>query len=438
MASADVMRKELSELASADLIFMLSEHGVPLETMHVLAKRGVKTVGRLAALEDKRDVFRKTIAELADINPEAGIEGNMIVTDLVQAWEAANHTVKAELETKASHNASGSDIPLPIPKRTYNAMEAAYKEQYGKLKDTAAPGLPLMALTLDMVENNAPHAEPLANVASEADGEDDLVFDVHDPKGAVRSVHRKIKKVAQPAGPEELRRRYAVLENAFLYAQLKHSANRWLAEFSRGDYAALAEYLLGDEVLNLDAAKETNTPVPWATVLKYEYQIRKKAMELIKDSGMGLRTSIRTAIADQELRNLHFINRITLGAGGRKRGAADDDTWKPKKWGKEPTGDWTGKGNWSKKGKTKGKGKGAGKPRGGKGKVDRGATWKGGFQIVAKTPDELPICFAFNWQGCDGSCGMIHCCRIAGCYDKHPMWQHGGWTGGAPQAKEKE
>ena len=62
MASADDMRKELALLANADLVFMMSEHGVPLETMHILAKRGVKTVGRLAALEDKRDVFRKTIS----------------------------------------------------------------------------------------------------------------------------------------------------------------------------------------------------------------------------------------------------------------------------------------------------------------------------------------------------------------------------------------
>ena len=431
MAGADEMRKELAQLADADLIFMMSEHNVPLATMHTLAKRGVKTIGRLAALEDNRGEFRTTITELADINMQVmGVEGKMIVTDLIQVWEAANHTVKAELETKASHAASGADIPLPIPKRTYNAMEAAFKEQNGKLKDTAAPGLPLMALTLDMVETNAPYAEPLANVASKADGEDDLVFDVHDPRGAVRSVHRKIKKVPVPTGPEDLRRRYAVLENALLYAQLKHSANRWLAEFGRGDFADLAEYLLGDEVLNLEAAKETNTPVPWATILKYEYQIRKKAMDIVKDEGKGLRTAIKQAMTDTELRNMHFINRITLGSGGKKRGSPGDDTWKNNG---QPKGDPTGKGAWKNKGKAKGKGKGAGKNRGGKGKADRTVVWKGGLQVVAKTPDELPICFAYNWQGCDGSCGMIHACRVAGCCDKHPMYEHKGWTGGVPQ-----
>ena len=54
MANADEMRKELALVADADLIFMMSEHNVPLDTMHKLAKRGVKTIGRLAALEDNR------------------------------------------------------------------------------------------------------------------------------------------------------------------------------------------------------------------------------------------------------------------------------------------------------------------------------------------------------------------------------------------------
>ena len=157
MANQDEMRRELAKLADADLIFMLSEHGIPLEVQHKMAKRGLKSIGRYAALEDKREAFRETIAAIAEIDVKDNpVDSKIMLSDLVQAWEAANHTVKAELESKASHAASGSDIPLPIPKRTYHAMEAAFKEQNGKIKDSAAPGLPLMALTLDMVESNAP------------------------------------------------------------------------------------------------------------------------------------------------------------------------------------------------------------------------------------------------------------------------------------------
>ena len=183
--------------------------------------------------------------------------------------------------------------------------------------------------------------------------------------------------------------------------------------------------------MNLEAAKETNTPIPWATILKYEYQIRKRAMDLVKDEGKGLRTALKLAMADTELRNMHFINRITLGSGGRKRTAPGDDTYKGR-W--QVKGDTSGKGAW-KSSKAKGKGKGNGK-KGGKGKSNS-AVWKGNLQVVAKTPDELPICFAFNWQGCDGSCGMFHCCRVMGCCDKHPMYEHEGWTGGPPPGLKK-
>ena len=45
------------------------------------------------------------------------------------------------------------------------------------------------------------------------------------------------------------------------------------------------------------------------------------------------------------------------------------------------------------------------------------------------TPENRYICYTFNdHRGCDGSCGMVHCCRVKGCYDTaHPMYQHPGF-----------
>ena len=64
-----------------------------------------------------------------------------------------------------------------------------------------------------------------------------------------------------------------------------------------------------------------------------------------------------------------------------------------------------------RKGKWKGNNKGDGK--------------KGGnSQTTGRTPDGRMICFAYNHQGCDGSCGMAHVCMIKGCYGNHPQWQH--------------
>ena len=89
----------------------------------------------------------------------------------------------------------------------------------------------------------------------------------------------RLRPCRAPGKPEALRKRFTVLENASLYAQLKHSANSWLSDLRRGDLNDLSQYLLGEEVMELEAAKETNTHIPWGVILKYEFQPRKKATE---------------------------------------------------------------------------------------------------------------------------------------------------------------
>ena len=74
MASADEMRIALKAYgpATAELVFLLSDNDVTLEHQYNLVKGGATTVGRLAVLEDDREEFRKTAAELAKINLREG------------------------------------------------------------------------------------------------------------------------------------------------------------------------------------------------------------------------------------------------------------------------------------------------------------------------------------------------------------------------------
>ena len=87
-------------------------------------------------------------------------------------------------------------------------------------------------------------------------------------------------------------------------------------------------------------------------------------------------------------------------------------------------GAYGGKGKWSK-----GKGKG-------------GSHWTGRRQDktpvgkpVAKTPGPYgkEICFSYNNKdkGCSGGkCGRLHVCRIQGCFQKHPMFEHEKYSKG--------
>ena len=132
--------------ATAELIFLLSDNDVALEHQFNLVSGGVTTVGRLAVLEDDREEFRKTAAELAKINlREGGAASKVIMTDIIQAWEAAKLVLKAELEQKAAVSAAPSSAPALILTRTYDMMAASYKEANGQKANDELPGEPIMA-----------------------------------------------------------------------------------------------------------------------------------------------------------------------------------------------------------------------------------------------------------------------------------------------------
>ena len=56
----------------------------------------------------------------------------------------------------------------------------------------------------------------------------------------------------------------------------------------------------------------------------------------------------------------------------------------------------------------------------GSGKADG----KSGKGTTGRTADGRLICYAYNNEGCDGNCGMVHCCQVRGCYGAHPTWKH--------------
>ena len=93
--------------------------------------------------------------------------------------------------------------------------------------------------------------------------------------------------------------------------------------------------------------------------------------------------------------------------GPVKGGAQYEDAW-PKK---------------IKKGAVKGKNKG--KKQKGKGRQHV----KGGLNVMGQTPDQRMLCFKWNdGQDCDGSCNMVHACRVKDCYKAdHPMIKHPGF-----------
>ena len=122
--------------------------------------------------------MKKTIVDVAGINLEAGgVEAKCQIADLMGCWEEAKIMERKSLEVKATAQASSGGIPPPMPKKDYAIMAEAFEQVHGKKDDNRQPGKPTMARRLDQITDDDLQADPLSDVTSKEDGEDDTLGD---------------------------------------------------------------------------------------------------------------------------------------------------------------------------------------------------------------------------------------------------------------------
>ena len=287
MATVEQMRAEIVKYGSSDFVFMLNEEEVPLEIQHRVITAGIKNLKIFAALEETRADFKKTMGEIARLDPASdNIEEKIAAASLMAAWQTAKDRVEAEGKAKAAADASGSSLPQPLGKKALHAMENSFVEIYGRFPESETAGETMMARRLQEVENDRPMAEPLTEVASVAEGCEEIAFHETGPDGGIRTQTRKIKKVPLPVDTEDLRLRHKLLENSFLKAKLKHGSKPWLSDVAPGTFTStLSKYIMGEKVMKLEAARDMNVKVTWNIIIKYEHELRKMAFNLIREEG---------------------------------------------------------------------------------------------------------------------------------------------------------
>ena len=167
------------------------------------------------------------------------------------------------------------------------------------------------------------------------------------------------------------------------------------------------KFILGPQVARLTIpTTEGDAPVrpSFMLQLSYEYQIRDKAFELVREMGTSLAQALKWARTDSELRSLKFTTPLTIESTKRKQDQVS--LWKPPT--KYQKGE--GKGDYKGKGKDKGKdskgrgGRNQGKGAKGKGKMN---DWNG-----------LEICYRFNNKdaaNCPRPCPRAHVCQMREC-----------------------
>ena len=413
------MHSYLTANLDSDLAYIFSEAGVALEWQYRIAHAGFRTVRRFAGLEETRTAVRQALHADLDLDSDGGLPQRLAVATIVDAWETAREGHKRSTELRAEARVSGHTRPVTHSERT--AMKKVVELTVGPIPTEETPNAAYLAVKLEEVEQNEPQPTPLDEILCTDDSTDfDLSFGV-DSAGAFKAIRKKVK-VTMPTNSEQFRRRIRIEAHLWLFIAAKFTNRSWLQGLTRDTFDRYADFILGKKVATIEIAsssKEDGAPPirpPWGIIMSYEYQVRKKAFDLVREENLTLAHAFKAACACSEVKELHFTTPIALAPMKRPAASADD---KGSKW-KRGRGDW----NYDDKGDNKGqKGGRKGDRKGdGKGKKGRG---RGGKALEHRTADGRMICFKFNdaKDACSGSCGMVHVCRNPGCGGAHPMYE---------------
>ena len=121
-------------------------------------------------------------------------------------------------------------------------------------------------------------------------------------------IRKSPKQIAPPATTEELRNRLRTLAITYVLAGYKHSSRLWLRTCSLSAWLEHCEFLLSDQCAGYALDTEgISVRASWATVLHYDYQLRKVMTRSIVYDGNDFLTAMRLAIADLQCRERYFI-----------------------------------------------------------------------------------------------------------------------------------
>ena len=398
--------------ASSELKWLMSDNEVPLEVQSVLYHLGFTKIKVFIGIGESRQEVRTVLANDVGLDPAADIPSRVAVAMVLAAWEAARSQVQREQLQKAE--AKAAHVPTPVGSVDHQAMRAAYELRFGRLDNQEVPSRSYLGTKQEEIEENEPRAESLKEVASREDAEVEFLTADIGSDGQIK-VRRGHKDGKMPANAEELRLRHKIVGHAWLFLRTKHTNRGWLADLDDRSFPKVSDYLLSRHIAGVVITSvdgKTHHP-PWALILSYEQEIRRRAYELITTQNLQMQAALVAVMQDANVRERYFTAPLALGAvsfpverpiapvasssPGGKAGARQPQRRVFNAFGG-------------------GRGKGGGK-RGGKKSSGKGAGLK------SRTPDGRDICYRYNNrnESCDGRCNRVHCCQR--CLGKHPAYE---------------
>ena len=326
-------------------------------------------------------------------------------TQLVAAWLSASKRVAEEI--RVTTDSKALRLPTMLTALILLNLRKRYEVDHGRITDHVWPCAALIERHMDQVEEGHYVPIPLTEVVSleKCSDEHTTLTEI----GANVRVRKSPKSIALPSSTEELRTRFETLAITFEVVAYKHVTRLWLKTATAAFFLTYVKYLLSDEVSNSQHDTEgISVTATWATVLSYEFQMRKLAARSILYDGMDFAAAMTLAMKDLNCKERWFITPTAINSAMRKPKPGKQD-WDSSRGGK----DKGGKGDKKRKADSKGGkgGKGEGK---GKGKNAQKQGKSSGKLVWKQTPDERYICAYHNTTtGCTkgDSCPYLHICQ---------------------------
>ena len=233
-------------------------------------------------------------------------------------------------------------------------MRQAFAQKFGEPEDKHVPAKEYIGRKLRELETGEFRAEPLNEVLSRDEIDPDTLVPQWDSKGTSLVLKKATSKGAMPSGPEQLRLRPTVTQNALLIIGLQHPGRAELKDIDFQLFEKYKDYLLGD----------------FCYGLRSNEAIRKNAYKHMVLKGLGFADALAQSWKDAATKERQFTTPLSLCAKRPQPWFWDNSPAKPGK-------------------------KGGGKGKSGKGK-DSNKKAKLTKDTYNRTEDGKPICFSFS------------------------------------------
>ena len=409
---------ELNKISS-DLLYLLSDHEVPVRIQLRLGMMGYRSVQIFGVwADDKAGVRAAFTAGVLNEN-EGGLSIDQIAevrlraNQVLSAWMTAS--LRAVEEIRLSTDSKLLRLPTMLTRTTLISLRQRYEQAHGRVSDSIFPCASLIEKRLEELEEGTFVAQQLTEIISVEQSGDE--FTTISEVGTTVRVRRSPKSIPLPTTTEELRSRMKTLAITFTIAGYKHANRLWIRTSTLAVWADYVEYLLSDKIAAYQLDQEgISIRASWSTVLSYDFNMRKLACRKILYDGFDFEAALTFARDDLACKEQYFITPTAMIAASRRGGGSSGSGG-----GSAGSGD--------PKGENKGKGKGIGtnarkrkaalqwatdNPGSGKGGA-KGSKAKGKNKGKnQKTPDGRRICTWYNQaNGCTRvRCDYLHLCGI--------------------------